>query len=192
MAKHQEIPTLNTCLRARIVLAVIIFLAVVTSPSKSYSATEKNNMIGIRSGILALDRDEFFYEYEVFISRRLTSPTPIPLGRTLSIFLDGAYGSLNAGGITGVNLILGPTFQIGIIERTLSLNIGTSAAFISQSHFGNENLGGHLQFVSHAGFIVRLDEEIGVTYRFQHMSNASLSHPNPGVDLHAIGVGYYF
>lgn len=132
MAKHQEIPTLNTRLRARIVLAVIIFMTVVTSPSKSYSATEKNNMIGIRTGILALDRDEFFYEYEVFISRRLTSPTPIPLGRTLSIILDGAYGSLNAGGITGVNLILGPTFQIGIIERTLSLNIGTSAAFISK------------------------------------------------------------
>lgn len=192
MAKHQEMPILNTRLLPRTFLVIIIFMAVITSPSKSYSAIEKNNMIGIRSGFLALDRDEFFYEYEVFISRRLTSPTSIPLGRTLSIILDGAYGSLNAGGITGVNLILGPTFQIGIIERTLSLNIGTSAAFISESHFGKENLGGHLQFVSHAGFIVRLNEEIGLTYRFQHMSNASLSDSNPGVDLHAVGIGFYF
>jgi len=192
MAKHYSLLVIHQNFFTKAFVFALIVVSALSVPTKSYSATEKNNMIGIRSGFLALDRDEFFFEYEVFVSRRLTSPTSIPLGRTLNINLDGSYGSLNAAGINSVNLILVPTFQIGIIEHLLSVNIGTSAAFISEQHFGKENLGGHLQFVSHAGFVVRMTSEVGLTYRFQHMSNASLGDPNPGVDLHAVGVGYYF
>ena len=49
-----------------------------------------------------------------------------------------------------------------------------------------------IQFTSHAGFGCRIYKQLSAGYRFQHMSNASISRHNPGLDLHMCELSYRF
>lgn len=42
------------------------------------------------------------------------------------------------------------------------------------------------------GLTLRLGQDLGVGYRFQHMSNGGIDKPNPGLDLHAFALNYHF
>ncbi len=46
----------------------------------------------------------------------------------------------------------------------------------------------HLQFGTHLGLGVRFGDkgQFDIGYRFQHLSNAGIDKPNPGIDLHLI------
>jgi opacity protein-like surface antigen len=46
----------------------------------------------------------------------------------------------------------------------------------------------HLQFGTHLGLGVRFGDkgQFDLAYRFQHVSNAGIDKPNPGIDLHLI------
>ena len=63
---------------------------------------------------------------------------------------------------------------------------------LSRDEFGSKDLGGNFQFTSHAGLNWDFAEHFRVGYRFQHMSNAGLREPNPGLNLHLFAVSYLF
>lgn len=68
----------------------------------------------------------------------------------------------------------------------LSIELGVAPTILSRHKFSRD-LGHTLQFTSHAGVLLRLgDFRIG--YRFQHMSNARLANPNPGLNQHLISI----
>jgi hypothetical protein len=48
------------------------------------------------------------------------------------------------------------------------------------------------QFTSHLGVNWDFAPHWRVGYRFQHMSNAGLATPNPGLNLHIFSVSYRF
>ena len=56
---------------------------------------------------------------------------------------------------------------------------------------GDDDFGGNLQFTSHAGMTLRW-QEISLSYRIQHTSNASIYEQNKGLNLHLVGLGGRF
>jgi hypothetical protein len=92
----------------------------------------------------------------------------------------------------GAVVTLGPGVDLGKGNAPFTLSVGFRPTFISRYVFGRAHLGRRLQFTSHIGFNLRLAPNLVGGYHFQHMSNGTLSGPNPGVDLHMIGLTVRF
>jgi len=54
------------------------------------------------------------------------------------------------------------------------------------------DFGERFQFTSHIGLIWYLTDRVSLGYRFQHMSNAGLASPNPGLNLEMLELSYHF
>jgi Lipid A 3-O-deacylase (PagL). len=52
----------------------------------------------------------------------------------------------------------------------------------------------HFQFGEHlgAGFRFGKNGEYDLGYRFQHLSNGGIDHPNPGINFHQVRLEYHF
>jgi len=61
---------------------------------------------------------------------------------------------------------------------------------ISQHEFGDENLGGPMQFISHIDINFNLFRHFTFGYRLQHLSNTVIDDENPGLNMHMMGIGY--
>jgi hypothetical protein len=74
------------------------------------------------------------------------------------------------------------------------LEAGLGAHLLSNVHFGGLNLSTSLQFGSHigAGVFIGKNRKISLVYRYQHLSNASVKQPNPGIEFHLLQLGYGF
>jgi hypothetical protein len=83
---------------------------------------------------------------------------------------------------------------VGIAERhfPLVLEGGSSPTHLSQYHFGSTDLGEDFQFTSHIGLAWYITDHLSVGYRFQHMSNAGLAKPNPGLNVEMLELSYHF
>ena len=71
---------------------------------------------------------------------------------------------------------------------------GIGAHLMSDSEFGDRDFDIAFAFGNHLGAGVRFgaDEALEVGYRFQHLSNASIGDPNPGINFHLLRLGYDF
>jgi hypothetical protein len=78
------------------------------------------------------------------------------------------------------------------LEDRLELDVGSSPTFLSRRRFGEQDFGECIQFTSHASINFEVIRNLYVGYRFQHMSNASISDINPGLDLHMFELSYRF
>jgi lipid A 3-O-deacylase len=70
--------------------------------------------------------------------------------------------------------------------------MGINPTIISKHKFGDENLGGPIEFTSHIGINFNLGRHFTIGYRLQHMSNAVLYEHNPGLNMHMLEAGYRF
>ena len=72
------------------------------------------------------------------------------------------------------------------------LEVGLGAHFLSNIRFDDLSLSTSLQFGSHigAGIYFGKDRRFSLVYRFQHLSNASVKQPNPGVEFHLLQLGF--
>lgn len=113
-------------------------------------------------------------------------------GWWLGARLDGSAGVLVGAGERGAVVTLGPSLSLGKGDAPLALSIGIRPTVLSRYVFGRVNLGRRFQFTSHVGVNFQLGPKLGAGYHFQHMSNGTLSGPNPGVDLHMLGLTVQF
>jgi lipid A 3-O-deacylase len=74
----------------------------------------------------------------------------------------------------------------------LKAEAGIAPTYLSRPDFGSKDLGSNFQFTTHAGVAVDMGPSLRLSYRFQHMSNGGFGNPNPGLNLHMIGVSYIF
>jgi hypothetical protein len=74
------------------------------------------------------------------------------------------------------------------------LEAGLGAHLLSNVSFSDLDLSTSFQFGSHLGLGVLLggDGRWSLTYRFQHLSNASVKLPNPGIEFHILQLGLRF
>jgi hypothetical protein len=148
--------------------------------------------VGFRAGLSATHRNEDFKQYEVFATYGLPWSWELAPGWFVSTGIRLSAGALRGGGETGFIGSVGPSVALSMVRGLILLDGGISAALLSEHEFGRENFGGPIQFVSHAGITFKLGANLGVGYRFQHMSNASIYKRNPGLELHLLELSYFF
>lgn len=72
------------------------------------------------------------------------------------------------------------------------MEAGLGVHFLSKVHIGTRDLGSSFQFGTHAGFGLRFGnrEQWDIAYRYEHLSNAGLKEPNPGINFGMVRFGY--
>ena len=147
---------------------------------------------GVRGGFSAESGSHGFHQAEVFGNWNL--PWGWDLGREfhLQSRLDLSAGWLNAHDQDAAIGTLGPSLVVSRAQWPVSLAGGLSPTFLSTHEFGEDNLGTRVQFTSHIGLNLDFARHWRVGYRFQHMSNAGLSTPNPGLNMHMFALSYLF
>jgi lipid A 3-O-deacylase len=100
----------------------------------------------------------------------------------------GEHSSLVDYGLTPVlrvqrNELAGPYAEIGLGMHLLS-----------HSSIGGNRMSTAFQFGNHIGFGYRfgVNQSFDLSYRFQHLSNASIKRPNPGTNFNQIRLQYHF
>ncbi len=147
---------------------------------------------GVRTGFSATSRDDRFWQYEAFATRNLPWRWQFGSGWYLQTRLELSAGALHGHEQEGFVGTLGPTLALGKSDFPLTLEVGSSPTILTRDEFGNVDFGVPFQFTSHVGIEYRICEQLSVGYRFQHMSNASISYYNPGLDLHMFAISYHF
>ncbi len=104
----------------------------------------------------------------------------------LTTHREGGVAVFDGGGDTGVALSVGPVWVWDRNGSRWQFEIGIKPTVLSEERFGTLDLGGHFHFTSHLGVRYQLLPMLAVGYRFQHISNAGISSPNRGLDLHLL------
>lgn len=91
---------------------------------------------------------------------------------------------------------LTPNFRLG---RTRAwrwarpyLEAGLGVHLLSKIQIGTRDLGSAFQFGTHVGFGLSLgsNEQYELAWRIEHLSNAGLQEPNPGINFSMVRFGY--
>ena len=149
-------------------------------------------MAGVRAGISDNRNDKDFYQLEAFAIRNLPWSWALGAGWSLTAFLEANAGILRSGGSSGFVGSAGPGVYFTGFKDTTRIFMGVNPTLISKHRFGNENLGGAVQFTSHIGIAFSPAGPWSIGYRLQHMSNAGLYSSNPGVNIHMLEIGWRF
>ena len=148
---------------------------------------------GLRGGFAADVKDENVAQAEGFGVYQLPWSLRNKAGWGVSPRVELTAGILRSKGEYGFVGSLGPSFGIGNPRYPVQLDMGISVAILSRDRFGNRDYNGIEQFISHAGLIYRINDRLGLSYRFQHMSNAGFNgSTNPGLNMHLFGANWYF
>jgi len=147
---------------------------------------------GARGGFSANESGREFHKVEGFMNWNL--PWSWELGKEwgLQPRLDLAAGWLGDGGQDAAIWSVGPSLVLGRKRLPLSLEGGVHPTGLSADRFGSKDFGTYIQFTSHVGLNWNFARHWSVGYRFEHMSNAHLGTPNPGLNLHVFGLSYRF
>ena len=148
--------------------------------------------VGLRAGINDHRNDEDFVQYEGYSTWKLPWIRQWDSGWKLGTYLEANAGVLHGGGESAFVGSIGPGLSITDLKEKIEITLGINPTIISKHEFGDEDLGGPVQFTSHIDIHFNLVRHFTFGYRLQHMSNAVIYEENPGVNLHMIGVGYRF
>jgi hypothetical protein len=106
--------------------------------------------------------------------------------------LDISAGSLwneNGAGFVGT---LGPVLEVHFGKFPVELEGGSSPTLLSRNNFGRLDFGDRFQFTSHIGIQWEITKRVTVGWRYQHMSDAGIAEPNPGLNLEMFSASYSF
>lgn len=176
------------------VVVLVLFMLVVSclTPAANVSADDKMWEIGVRGGWSWRDSDQSFSQIDLFAGYRLPWEwrwwDTVDLSTRLTMFGGvlmggGEHGALGGGGLE---------FVFGLGDTGLEVRLGSALTLLSDYTYGDEDLGGTIQFTSHIGLDYWFLENWSATARVQHMSNASIYSDNPGVDIVMLGLRYQF
>jgi hypothetical protein len=147
---------------------------------------------GVRYGFPNDGRSQGFNQAEAFLNSNLPWRWTLGTNWPLQSRLDATAGWLGRYPFNAAVVTLGPSLILRYKDFPLSLEGGASLTGITRDEFGSKDLGTRLQFTSHIGLNWDFAEHLRLGYRFQHMSNAGIREPNPGLNLHAFAVSYLF
>jgi lipid A 3-O-deacylase len=105
---------------------------------------------------------------------------------------DISAGSLwneNGEGFVGT---LGPVVEVHFGKFPVMLEGGSSPSLLSRNNFGRINFGDRFQFTSHIGVQWDITKHFSVDWRFQHMSDAGIAEPNPGLNMQMFSANFRF
>ena len=145
---------------------------------------------GFRYGLSDQRNEEYFRKYEFFFNWYLPWAWRPKSGWILASRLDFTGAALNAAGTTGFLGSVGPTLAVRRAGWIVGIDLGISPAFLSEDWYGREDLSGHIQFMTHGAVSLFPIKNLSIGYEFQHVSNADIEQPNPGLNMHNIRISY--
>jgi lipid A 3-O-deacylase PagL len=177
----------------------VAFLALcLCAPCPSDAEDIRLMSVGIRGGVtgasvLGEEQQETFQEYDVVAHVRFPLGWYSSSGWGVGTGLIGSAGALTGGGDTGFIASLVPVLVFGSQDGRFSLDVGIGGALLSNHHFGRQDFGGPFQVTATAGITVPLYERIGIGYRFQHYSDATIyGSESRGADFHMFELTYRY
>jgi len=153
---------------------------------------------GARFGIPVSEASEKLHEGDVFVSGDLPWIWELGSDWRLKPRVELSAGWLGKNDQNGVVGSADPWVALGHGKVPLWLEAGAGPTILSRTKFGTADRAGSkdfgipFQFTSHIGFYCEVASRIRLGYRFQHMSNAGLGSPNPGLTLHVFYASYLF
>jgi len=129
---------------------------------------------------------------EAFAWWRLPWGWSRPSGWQIETHLSVSLGWLGGRGETSGLFRAGPALSVRPPDSPFWIELGISPTALTRHTFGGLDLGINFQFTSYAGMNWDLTRHFGCGYRFEHMSNASLSSRNPGLNSHTFTLYYRF
>jgi len=169
---------------------LIIALLVLFLPMTSWSL-DSTMEFGVRGGRDTLAEHEDRAAGEIYYLQTLPWQKELCPDAKLYTRLDAGLGYLRADSHNGGWLAVGMDVVLSLMGGAWGFEGGFRPTWLFESNLGGENFGGPVQFTSHVGTTLNLGR-VALSYRFQHISNASLYNSNPGINLHLIGVGVTF
>jgi len=103
-----------------------------------------------------------------------------------------AVGALNGAGKTAVIGSFSPGVVLTRPGSRLSILANVGIVLVSEDDFGDQAIGSPLQFGLYAGASYHLGRGVQLSYWYRHLSNAGLFRPNPGLEMHFLGLSYHF
>ena len=155
------------------------------------AATEKF-AVGARIGWSDHRNEEYFRKYEAFLDWYLPWAWRPQSGWILASRLDFTGAAVSGAGTVGFLGSVGPSLAVRKTGWPILIELGVGPAFLSEDIYGKEDLSGHFQFLSHGGILLLPLPFLGIGYQFQHMSNADIQQPNPGLNTHSLEINYRF
>jgi lipid A 3-O-deacylase len=149
-------------------------------------------LAGLRGGLSPNTGINRFQQVEAFGRWKLPWHWKIYSECYLRPDLDISAGSLwnqNGGGFVGT---LGPVVELQLGKFPVELEGGSSPSLLSRNNFGRLNFGDRFQFTSHIGIQWEITKHYTIGWRYQHMSNAGIAEPNPGLNMEMFSASYSF
>jgi hypothetical protein len=140
---------------------------------------------GLRTGFSATHFSEMFYQTEALAGWNLPWSADTSTDWHLDSYVESTAGWLTTGSQHGFVGTFGVGLSLRFRHSPVTLRGGTGLTLLSRHKFHIEDFGMPVQFTSFVGLSWDLGSRAQLGYRFQHMSNAGLAFPNPGLDLHA-------
>ena len=169
------------------------FIALFTFTSVARGADENWVEFGARLGYSKDVGGENFSQLELATSYRLPKSWMLDGGWILESRIYASAGALRRdGGETAAIVTIGPGLAWVSPSQQYAIEAGINPTLMSKHEFGEADFGGNFQFTSFVGVNARLGEQVSATVRVQHMSNASIYSPNPGLDQTMLGIYYRF
>lgn len=147
--------------------------------------------MGMRGGISA-NSTVNFEQYEMFAAYRLSPQWTYDSGWLVQTQINATLGKLRSDDVSSEVISIGPGLTLSKPDSAFSVDVGSSPTYISDPVHGGKDLGGNTQFISHIRLNYRFSHTFAVGFRFQHMSNAGLENPNPGLNIEALELSYRF
>ena len=169
-------------------LFCLVWLAAIAYPG----AAQDIWSVGTRGGVSFNSSVHRFSQAEAFGDMYLPWHWDFYSNWRLQPALDASAGWLNGEHANAFVGTVGPVLELHKGTFPLVLEGGSSPTLLSRNRFGSRDFGEAFQFTSHIGLAWDITDHIRVGYRFQHMSNAGISNPNPGLNVQMLTVSYRF
>ncbi len=154
------------------------------------AAESPNWELGLRGGMEATGTLEQYDAGEIYLLRTLPWHNELA-GGVLTARFDLGLGYLESDHDGGCWLAGGADLVYSLAGGLIDLEAGFRPTWLMDHIYGSDDFGGDLQFTSHGGIALYLDP-VAISYRYQHISNASIYKDNDGLDLHLFGIGARF
>jgi hypothetical protein len=161
--------------------------------AKRSPVNKEKATIGVRVGVSDNQNAELYYKYELYGGVTLPWAWRSQSGWRLTQSIDVTAALLNGGPDWGFLGSVGHSVSLLKEQWRLAFDIGFGPAYLSRDRFGRkDDLSGHFQFLTHFGLTYLIRQNLTVSYQYQHMSNANIQLPNPGINFHSLQLAYLF
>ena len=175
----------------RLIFAICAAMAFAWSTGAADAGIFVPERLGVRGGF-SMDRDSKQF-HQIELGAGYTLPW-VWEGKKFAFSpgIDASVGWMGDDKKDGLVIAAGPEGKLTYANRPVALRFGSSPTYISRFAFDQRDFGIELQFTSHVGLSWDITDYLQLSYRLQHMSNAGFAKPNPGLNMHMIGIMWLF